>query len=344
MASSGMGRCGGGAPRATKAASACVSPPSPPSPPAPSASSTGIIAASAASASRSPCAANHARHAPRAAALSAAARASSDDSKLGRLDLGAGGGGAAVSASAAPTAAAPPAAAAVGSAVAEGVAFETRALRSMPSALSSAAEPCLRRRPPSRTSTESKASMNARWCVAMSSVLRHAAVDGGERVVEHHERRARVAAACHGEALLLPARERHAALTHHRGVAVRELRQVREQRAAVQHARVAPRVEGRTEEDVVAHRAVANVGVLRRVGHRFARRYRHALHLPQLAAQRQQQRGLAAAHRAHHRHHLAAADGDADVPEGHAAAQGRRAVGLARRGGGGGRGGIGRSG
>mmetsp|Transcript_3992 Transcript_3992/g.11322 ORF Transcript_3992/g.11322 Transcript_3992/m.11322 type:complete len:488 (-) Transcript_3992:913-2376(-) len=131
-------------------------------------------------------------------------------------------------------------------------------------------------------------------------------VQRGQRVVQQTQLGRRVDAARQGQARLLPAAQRDAALADLRGVAGRQLRDVLVELRGRQGPLVAPRVEalGRERGDVPAHRGVQHARPLRR--QRDAR--------PIIADRRAVQRGRVAQDAVDQRR-LAAPDGAHDATQ-----------------------------
>mmetsp|Transcript_6763 Transcript_6763/g.17311 ORF Transcript_6763/g.17311 Transcript_6763/m.17311 type:complete len:642 (-) Transcript_6763:269-2194(-) len=123
----------------------------------------------------------------------------------------------------------------------------------------------------------------------------HVVVHGAQRVVQQVHVGVGVHGARDGHALLLPAAQRHPALADHRGVLGRQDVQVRPQLAHAQARLVLHLVVGLTEQDVVAHRAVEDPGLLRHVRH-AARHLQGAGGLGHEGIDGGQQGGLAAPH------------------------------------------------
>ena len=132
-------------------------------------------------------------------------------------------------------------------------------------------------------------------------------VERREHVVQDAQLARRVRGARDGDALLLAAAQRDAALADLGGVAVGQRCEVGVQLAAPQHLGVPSGVEGLAEDDVLAHGRVEDPRRLRAVG-RAARCHQWAaLALDHLAEHRGTQGALPRARLPHHRHQLARA-------------------------------------
>ena len=141
-------------------------------------------------------------------------------------------------------------------------------------------------------------------------------VHRGQHVVQDEERRIRHQRARQRHPLALTAREREAALADHRVPTAGQRAQIVRQPGGPGHRLQALRARALVgQSHVVAERAREEEGLLRHVAHRPPKRaerevehvvpadpHRAARRLVE-AAQQRAQRGLAAARRAHHRHH-----------------------------------------